>query len=148
MGDLQIMTGFSILVSGFVQLRCGLLTYQWLCIVGLAWFSSFTHLSCLSSHLHNHTSERLWRLFAIGALATFLVAGLLSTANYWWSSGNYDIALPAICFLGVSSERKNLAFWTNLLSAILISIAFVTIRLVDGDRWKIRWGFFNGYSEG
>jgi hypothetical protein len=69
MSDLQIVTGFSILISGHVQLESGLAAYQWQFIVELAWFSCLTHLACLTllrNHLSRHTSERLWRLFAMG----------------------------------------------------------------------------------
>jgi hypothetical protein len=84
MSDLQIVTGFSIMISGLVQLESGLAAYQWLFVVELAWFSCLTHLSCLTllqDHLSRHTSERLWRLFTMGSLATLVTYGLCSTAN-------------------------------------------------------------------
>lgn len=84
MSDLQIVTGLSILTIGLVQLESGLAAYQWLFIVELAWISCLTHLSCLTllrNHLSRHTSERLWRLIAIGTLTTLVTYGLLSTAN-------------------------------------------------------------------
>lgn len=147
MSDLQIVTGFSILISGLVQLENGLAAYQWLFIVELAWFSCLTHLSCLTllrNHLSHHTSERLWRLFAMGALATLVTYGLFSTANTWFSSGDYNQGIPAICHLGVSPRPPdstswssviwssaslhfvNWAFWTNLVSIMLILIGFTS----------------------
>lgn len=147
MSDLQIVTGFSTLISGLVQLETGLAAYQWLFIVELAWFSSLTHLACLmllQNHLYRHTSERLWRRFAMDALATLVIYGLFSTANPWWSSGDYDQGIPAICHLGVSSRPPysiiwsitmwtgksfhsvNLAFWTNVVSIMLILIGFTS----------------------
>lgn len=48
MSDLQILTGISILISGYAQLECGLSCYHWQVLVYLAWFSSLTHLSCLT----------------------------------------------------------------------------------------------------
>ncbi|KAJ5952525.1 uncharacterized protein N7479_010938 [Penicillium vulpinum] len=133
MSDLQVVIGFSILISGFVQLRCGLSAYHWLFIVKLAWSSSLTHLSCLTvlrGHLYRFSGERLWRLLAMGGLATFLVVGLLSTGNIWWSNpiSDMDIGSPAICHMGVfsSSQTDDLTFWSALVSAILTIIAFVS----------------------
>ncbi|KAJ5886811.1 uncharacterized protein N7473_009485 [Penicillium subrubescens] len=140
------LTGFSILTSGHVQLESSLAAYQWQFIVEMAWFSCLTHLACLTllwNHLSRHTSERLWRLFAMGALATLVTYGLFSTANNWWISNDYHQGLPAICHLGVSprppkpglswynrflSSRKavNWAFWSNLVSILLNLIGFTS----------------------
>ena len=88
MSDLQIVTGFAVLISGFAQLPCGLSTYYWLLIVQLAWFSSLTHLSCLTllrHHLYARRTELTWRLLAMGAMALLLIIGLVSTGNYYWT---------------------------------------------------------------
>lgn len=130
MSDLQIVTGFSILISGFTQLRCGLTAYHWLLIVKLAWFSSLTHLSCLRllrTYLYSRASERLWRLLAMGALAIMLAVGLFSTGNSRWQEEELpDRAAPAICHLGASPrpDLKNITFWQALVSALLVLIAF------------------------
>ena len=130
MSDLQIVTGFSILISGFARLQCGLAAYEWLFIVSLALFSCLTHLSCLivlRNHLYDRALERLWRLLAMGALATLLVVGLLSMGNMWWDEemfltpGDY-----AICHLGFSSPL-DYPFWTMLVSSMLIVIGFVSL---------------------
>lgn len=134
MSDLQIVTGFSILISGFARLQCGLAAFEWLFIVNLAWFSCITHLSCLTvlrNHLYYRGSERLWRLFAMGALATLLVVGLLSMGNAWWSEGVFRYPEDyAICHLRFSYSRiypyYYHPFWTMLVSSMLIIIGFVS----------------------
>ena len=132
MSDVQIVTGFSILISGFLQLRCGLTTFYWQVIVYLAWFSSLTHLSCLTllrNHLHNHAAERRLRLFAMGGLATLLVVGLSFTGNYYWE---VDASIPrprledlAMCYLPYT-PRLNLTLWTMVVSTLIIVFAFAS----------------------
>lgn len=141
--DLQIVTGFAILVSGFVELRCGLAAYHWYFILNLAWFSCLTHLACLTllrNYLYTRTLERLWRLLAMGALTTLLVVGLLSTGNPFWGDGVISLngdnggnlphtGAPAICYLGISDRHVGLlglTFWTTLVSALLIGLGFVS----------------------
>ena len=118
MSDTQLVTGFSILISGFVQLRQGLQSYHWLAIVDLAWFSSITHLACLTflrSHLRNHSLERTLRVMAMASLAIMLIVALSFTSTYWWALVyGYEaykglgyltdvdtIHHPAICHLGI-----------------------------------------------
>lgn len=136
MSDLQIVTGFSILISGFAQFPCGLATYYWMLIVELAWFSSLTHLSCLTllrSHLYTRTSERAWRLFAMGAMAGLLVIGLGFTGRYSWAYGIHvaeEDSGPgpldqAICYLDVKAENTY-TFWSMIFSVALIIMAFVS----------------------
>ncbi|TQV90780.1 Glycosyl transferase, family 25 [Cordyceps javanica] len=89
MSDLQILTGYSILISGYLQLYCGLSAYHWQMLVYLAWFSSLTHLSCLTflrSYLYHRRVERTWRLIAMGLLVAMLVFALIPTGNYSWKS--------------------------------------------------------------
>ncbi|OQE32559.1 hypothetical protein PENFLA_c001G09056 [Penicillium flavigenum] len=139
MSDLQIVTGFSILISGFAQLRCGLAAYHWLFIIKLAWFSSLTQLSCLTvlrSHLYRFSTERLLRLLAMGGLATFLVVGLLSTGNSEWDDiyqvvyglpdNAWGLNSPAICHIWVfpESPARDITFLSALVSVILIGVAF------------------------
>ncbi|CAG7939896.1 unnamed protein product [Penicillium salamii] len=90
MSDIQIITGISIIVSGAAQLKCGISTYQWQVLVYLAWFSSLTHLSCLTllrNYLHQRPAERIWRLICIFVLIVLLILALLPTANYRWQYG-------------------------------------------------------------
>ena len=94
MSDLQIITGTSILISGYVQLRCGLSAFHWQVIVLLAWFSSITHLSCLTflrNHLHNRPAERTWRLIAMGLMLIMLLVAMVPTGGYYWLYSHYGI---------------------------------------------------------
>ncbi|OQD73997.1 hypothetical protein PENANT_c191G11629 [Penicillium antarcticum] len=90
MSDIQIITGISIIVSGAAQLKCGISTYQWQVLVYLAWFSSLTHLSCLTllrNYLHQRPAERIWRLICMFVLVVLLILAFLPTANYRWQYG-------------------------------------------------------------
>ncbi|CAI7656863.1 unnamed protein product [Penicillium crustosum] len=155
MSDLQIVTGFAILLSGFTQLQSGLEALKWRTILDLAWFSCLTHLSCLTMlrrHLHTHTIERVWRLFAMGILAALLAAGLLPTANHKWLLLSEDAkATPAICILGcylkpgpnkewantmvlnmnvnIDDFHPSQWFWPPIVSASFVVVAF-TFRVV------------------
>ncbi|KAJ5922724.1 hypothetical protein N7516_010427 [Penicillium verrucosum] len=150
MSDLQIVTGFAILLSGFTQLESGLEALKWRTILDLAWFSCLTHLSCLTMlrrHLHQHAIERVWRLVAMGVLAALLAAGLIPTANPKWVLLSEDTkATPAICILGcylTPGPDKEWAettvfhadrddwdpsqwFWPPIVSAIFVVVAFVS----------------------
>ncbi len=107
MSDLQILTGLSILISGYAQLDRGLSFYHWHLMVYLAWFCSLTHLSCLTflrNHLYNHPGERIWRLIGMGTLVILLIVALLPTGNY----NSTDPADYAICsFLHLAPKSKN-----------------------------------------
>ena len=110
MSDLQILTGISILVSGYMQLRCGIASYHWQVLVHLAWFSCLTHLSCLTflrSYLYHRPGERTWRLSAMAILIILLLVAMVPTRNYIWTTWESDaISLQpaprpsdyAICF--------------------------------------------------
>lgn len=135
MSDLQIVTGFAILLSGFAQLQCGLAAMKWRAILDLAWFSCLTHLSCLTMlrrYLYDHAFERLWRLLAMGALAALLAVGLLFAANWNWSYAFPDNGnAPAMCIIGCyrasgDSESDLPNFWTPIFSATVVVVAFVS----------------------
>lgn len=149
MSDLQIVTGFAILLSGFAQFQCGLAALKWRIILDLAWFSCLTHLTCLTTlrrYLYAHTFERIWRLFAMGILAGLLAAGLLITANPRWLLLSEDTkATPAICIVGcylkpgpdkewvesmeamdMNSWQPSNWFWAPIVSAIFIVVAFAS----------------------
>lgn len=107
MSDLQLITGLAIIVSGFAQLRCGISAYHWQRIVQLAWFSSITHLCCLTflrDYLHQHKSAQVWRIPGMVALVVMVIAALVPTAHYAWElDDTMDLSRPlpydhAICF--------------------------------------------------
>lgn len=147
MSDLQIVTGFAILLSGYAQLQCDLLALNWLIILELAWFSCLTHLSCLTiipGYLHFHSSQRSWRLLAMGVLVVLLFVGFLSTAYPSYreltdmtviETETHIIQTPyALCVFSchldtVHYEVQNVQlsfFWTPLLSACFILVAFIS----------------------
>ncbi|KAJ5929321.1 hypothetical protein N7454_007169 [Penicillium verhagenii] len=148
MGDLQVLSGLTILISGFAQLRSGLATYCWIVIVQLAWFSCLTHLCCLTllrNHLYNNAIERGWRLVAMAALAVLDMVGLVFTGNYHWAfcsdcdyrdysqlkkSGDAGSMTPApndyaICFMSVAPS-SNGAFASMVVAMLLIILGFCT----------------------
>ena len=133
MSDLQILTGVSILISGFIQLPCGLSCYHMNILAYLAWFSSLTHLACLTflrNYLYNRPGERAWRLVTMGILVVLLITALIPTGDYSWPNGfGYEHPLPsdyAICYFG---RRKNsdfyLTFTSMILSVLLIGLGFI-----------------------
>lgn len=97
LGDSQVVTGVSILISGYIQLACGLQYYHWLIVVDLAFFSSITHLTtltCLRSYLKKRPAIRVWRLICMGITAVLLAVALVSTGYY-----NVQYVWPAQCLL-------------------------------------------------
>ncbi|KZN88534.1 hypothetical protein EN45_071090 [Penicillium chrysogenum] len=110
MSDLQIVTGLSILISGYTQLPQGLSSFHWMVIVDLAWFSSLTHLACLTllrNHLYNHSMQRIWRLLCMAVLVILLTVALSFTGGYDWTSSHrsnyiykgtaFNVIRPAMC---------------------------------------------------
>lgn len=137
LSDLQILTGLSILISGYAQLHCGLSVYHWQILVYLTWFSSLTHLSCLTflrNHLYNHPGERLWRLIGMGALVVMLIVALLPTGNYSSSSDPAGYAICTFRQLGMNyqhadysfSEDPELAYGSMIVSVLLMGLGFVS----------------------
>lgn len=158
MSDTQLVTGFSILISGFVQLRQGLQSYHWLAIVDLAWFSSITHLACLTflrSHLRNHSLERTLRVMAMASLAIMLIVALSFTSTYWWALVyGYEaykglgyltdvdtIHHPAICHLGIQVYDVPLGLNDNPqyldLSVGYISMIISMLLMVFGFAFRV-----------
>lgn len=94
----------------------------------------------LRGYLCAHTFERLWRLFAMGAIAALLAVGMLFTANAEWIYYTNKNA-PTLCLIGcnrfwdpethLESDMITLAgplafFWTPVASAIFVVVAFVS----------------------
>ena len=136
MSDLQILTGISILISGFIQLPCGLSCYHMNILAHLAWFSSLAHLACLTflrNYLYNRPGERAWRLVSMGVLVVLLIFALIPTGNYYWSHEDPyeyedDYPLPsdyAICYFRRSTTVDPLTFASMILSVLLIGWGFV-----------------------
>jgi hypothetical protein len=138
MSDLQILTGLSILISGYSQLRCDLSVYHWQILVYLTWFCSLTHLSCLTflkNHLYNHPGERMWRLIGMGALIVMLISALLPTGNY---GTHHSPAEYAICTFGDLSpaaytgsdysedEAATFNYASMIISVLLMGLGFLS----------------------
>lgn len=156
MSDLQILTGTSILISGYVQLRCGLSAFHWQIIVFLAWFSSITHLSCLTflrNHLYNRPVERAWRLVAMGLMLVMLLVGMVPTGGYNWRNihhGSDDHPPPnpapsdyAICYWRPAGNDDRLAFSTMVVSVLLLALGFIhrVVRLHKSLSVSVLGGF-------
>jgi len=130
MSDLQIVTGISIIISGYIQLPCGLSAFHWQIMVYLAWFSSTTHLCCLTflrNYLFNHLGQRLWRRLSMFIIIIMLVVGLVPTGYFDWEvPGSY-----AICYFGKpppgpgNSQLPN-SYLTMILSSLLLALGFLT----------------------
>ena len=141
MSDLQIVTGLSILISGFTQLSCGLSAYHWQIVVYLAWFSSLTHLCCLTflrNYLYNHPGQRLWRLASMFIIIIMLVVALFPTGYFNWNGDFYATPTPpssyAICFYGRKPPRSSASsgsivpnsYISMIISSLLLLLCFLT----------------------
>lgn len=138
MSDLQIVTGLSILISGFAQLRCGLSAYHWQVLVYLAWFSSLTHLCCLTflrNYLFNHPGQRLWRLVSMFIIVVMLVVALVPTGYLdwlylsWKDISQSPASSPAICFYGKQSLPPDLgsnSYLSMIISSLLLLLGYIT----------------------
>lgn len=116
MSDFQLVTGLSIMISGYTQLRCGLSVYHWRKIIQLAWFSSITHFCCLTflrRYFIHHKRAQIWRIPAMCTLVILLTFALIPTARYsWYFDGSMSheevirfVSEPAICkFFPKSSD--------------------------------------------
>lgn len=121
MSDIQFLTGFSILISGFSQLNQGLQVYYWSLIVYLAWFSTVTHLCCLTilrNYLYNHSRERIWRVVSMGCLVILLLVSL-SFTGYTESQNDF-----ALCYLNFGQTGTGIV--ESIVSMVLILFGFVS----------------------
>jgi hypothetical protein len=92
MADLQLLTGVCILVTGFMELQCGLGAFHWRILVYIAWFSSITHLSGLIA-VKDSILRRPWEKYVrLGFSISYL--GLLIAATI--PVGFFDWADPMI----------------------------------------------------
>lgn len=117
LGDTQIITSVAILLSGYVQLPCGLSTYHWEIIVDLAWFSALTHLTALTSLRHyfrRRPAMALWRVVFMG-ITLVLLGSALYPAGYVPQSFTRDTDLYP------TPIQTNAAF-TGLLSCPAICL--------------------------
>lgn len=141
--DFQLLTGLSIMISGFTQLRCGISVYHWHKIVRLAWFASITHFCCLTflrDYLHKHKLAQLWRIPGMVVLVILLSIGLIPTAQYTWYFADamvpeeveLFVSKPAICSFFPhqrSSDFTNRAGNQRAAISITLLIFGMSVRL-------------------
>lgn len=122
MCDIQIFTGISVLISGFVLLFRGIQAYHWQLIVYIAWFSSITHLSAMTvlrSHFRERRVETSIRFGFMSCLLIMLVIAFIPTAFFDWLDPfmTYctpaEACSPAICFFDIANARKIAAASTS-----------------------------------
>lgn len=150
--DIQIFTGIAILVSGYTTLQCRLSEYHWQILVHLAWFASITHLAALTflrHYLHNHPTEKTWRVVAMLIMLVLLVTAIIPTSQFRWANdqdyywdekyGLVDTTSNyAVCSYRLEVDSNNFAFHSMLISILLLIYGYL-IRLA-----KMRRGFTNG----
>ncbi|KAF2102042.1 hypothetical protein NA57DRAFT_53976 [Rhizodiscina lignyota] len=139
MGDIQIVTGISLLVTGYSQLRCGLSVYDWQVLVLLVFFSSVTHLACLSflrNYLYIRRPQRLLRVIWMSIMAIMLVVAMVPTANTdilsWidavgpvdYDNPNLSPAAYAIC-----NFRKPLDTTSESYPSVVVSVFLIVFGL-------------------
>ena len=134
--DQQLVTGLALLISGSVQIRCGISSYHWQTIIYLAWFSSLTHLTTLTvlrQYFRDNPAPRIWRAVLMLVMVTMLGFALLPSGDYWWfhlvQSGHHRYTttalLPALCFfrrLVARSSKEQFGFDSYTTISMLISI--------------------------
>ncbi|KAK1847741.1 hypothetical protein CCHR01_09646 [Colletotrichum chrysophilum] len=115
MCDVQMITGASIMIGGFICLDKRLTAHHWQFIVYLAWFSSVTHLSGLTilrRYLQAHPREKYVRLSLMLVLVIMILVAMIPTAFFNWHpklapNGTEDgtgawPGMPALCFFSIA----------------------------------------------
>jgi hypothetical protein len=126
------------MISGFVQLRCGISTYHWQRIVNTAWFACVTHLCCLTflrDHLLHNRVTQLWRVPGMVVLITMVIYALTTTSQHTFGPQvpiDHEVTPfdQAICYLhpslylgsGGDGQRK---------LRILVSIVFLGFGIIN-----------------
>lgn len=117
--DTQLLTGIAILFCAYSQLQRGISIFNWRITVQLAWFSSVTHLTTLTSlraHFREHPVMAFWRVLFMGVMLLLLVIALVPTGYFSDTSGNTE-SYPAICLY---SEGKLFPFNKPVVAFSLI----------------------------
>ncbi|KAK3349527.1 hypothetical protein B0T25DRAFT_245300 [Lasiosphaeria hispida] len=118
MSDIQMLTGLSILISGYSSLPVGISAYHWQIICYLAWFSNMAHFSAITILHESRTNvkfwRRSWRLASMFILFALLLGALVPTAFFNWENELLSAAQPAsyaFCFYSYT-------FGTSLFNSI------------------------------
>jgi hypothetical protein len=117
MSDTQIVTGLSILASGFSQINCGFSIFHLHMVVFLAWFSSVTHLTTLTflrRHIHDNHGIRTLRLILMMLLVVTLAVALAPTGGACGlqNAGQYNYTLTTV------SNSPNSSNWYSTPEAV------------------------------
>lgn len=134
MCDLQIITGFGIIVSGFYCLK-DISAYHWQIVVYLAWFANVTHITTLTflrDYLHSRKDlqERNFRVFIMLLFLLLLLVAELPTGFFNWvndtdflqyettlSSSEAQVANAssyAKCFFNIKIAQQRLIEYCNI----------------------------------
>ncbi len=125
LGDTQVVTSVAIVVSGYIQLPCGLSVYHWVMIVDLAWFSALTHLAALTSLRHyfrRRPAMAVSRVILMGSTLVLLASALKHTGYvpqdgriYTKSIARFQrfLSSPAACLL---NQRRRLEVSKSLFN--------------------------------
>ncbi|KAE8381667.1 hypothetical protein BDV26DRAFT_72326 [Aspergillus bertholletiae] len=125
MSDLQIVTGLSILISGYASLS-EVAIYHWNVFVYLAWFSSLTQfcsITFLRNYLYNHSGQRLWRMMSMVIIVVMLGVAIYPTGSFERISSSPGT--PAQCYFGKKSDKDSFAFQAMVISIFSICLACV-----------------------
>lgn len=105
MCDLQLLTGFAILISAYIEVPCTMSAYHWQIVVHLAWFSSITHLTGLVAarrYLHGRIWARFGRIAASILFLVMLLVAIAPTMYFNWDTidgqiGATDMSSSVAC---------------------------------------------------
>ena len=151
LSDQQLVTGISLLASGYSQLTCNLSSYHWQILVYLGWFSTLTHLTTLTilrEYFQENPGIRTWRVFLMLLTFVLLVIALLPTGDSKWlfwpplTPSPYTDGVPVLCFfkmLGVGGRENQFTNDPDQTSSMVISIVVLCFgymtRLIKISAW-------------
>ena len=151
LSDQQLVTGISLLASGYSQPTCNLSSYHWQILVYLCWFSTLTHLTTLTilrEYLQENSGIRTWRVLLMLVTFVLLVIALLPTGDSKWlfwpplDPSPYTDGVPVLCFfkmLGIGGRENR---WTSdpdqtssmVISIVVLCFGYMT-RLIKISAW-------------
>ncbi|KAK8106806.1 uncharacterized protein PG998_008819 [Apiospora kogelbergensis] len=127
--DQQLLTGFGVLIAGYVQVvNANLSAYHWNNVVYLAWVSSTVHLMSLSvlrERLKRSKASLMVRLCAILLVFVLLIAALWPMAMF-----PEDPAMPVRCLWKVGGASNS-----DVGNYVNTSVSYLT--LVGTFVWKL-----------
>jgi|SRR5690606_29280792 len=128
LGDIQVITGIAIMISGYVSLDRGISMHHWAVIVDLAWCASTTHLGTLAflqNYFYKHQNGRILRIVLTICLQAMLIVGLLPSL---WSPASWRDGSYALCAFEKLYAADN---WRMQFNAVAIQVAFLLYGLVS-----------------